>query len=40
VKVFEKRALRMIFGPKREEVREECRSFMLYSSPSIIRVIK
>jgi hypothetical protein len=44
--VFENRVLRMIFGPKRDEVtggwrklhNEELRD--LYSSPSIIRIIK
>jgi hypothetical protein len=44
--VFEKRVLRRIFGPKRDEVtgewiklhNEELRN--LYSSPSIIRIIK
>jgi hypothetical protein len=44
--VFEKRVLRRIFGPKRDEVtgkwrklhNEELRD--LYSSPSIIRIIK
>jgi hypothetical protein len=40
--VFENRVLRRIFGPKRDEVRklhnEELRD--LYSSPSIIRIIK
>jgi hypothetical protein len=44
--VFENRALRRIFGPKRDEVtggwrkvyNEEFRN--LYSSPSIIRIIK
>ena len=40
MKVFENRALRKIFGSKREEVTEEWRSFVLYSSPSVIRVIK
>jgi hypothetical protein len=46
VKVFEKRVLRRIFGPKRDEVRgtwrklhnEELRS--LYSSPNVIKTIK
>jgi hypothetical protein len=44
--MFENRVLRRIFGPKRDEVtgewrklhREELRD--LYSSPSIIRIIK
>jgi hypothetical protein len=41
--VFENRALRRIFGPKRDEVTEEWRKFqneklhILYSSPIIIR---
>jgi hypothetical protein len=44
--VFENRVLRGIFGPKRDEVTGECRKLHneelhdLYSSPSIIRVIK
>jgi hypothetical protein len=45
LRVFENRVLRRIFGPKRDEVtgwrklhNEELHS--LYSSPSIIRVIK
>jgi hypothetical protein len=46
LKVFEKKVLRKIFGPKRDEVtggwiilhNEELRD--LYSSPSIIRIIK
>jgi hypothetical protein len=46
LRVFENRVLRRIFGPKRDEVRggwrklhnEELRD--LYSSPSIIRIIK
>jgi hypothetical protein len=46
LRVFENRVLRRIFGPKRDEVtgewrklhKEECRD--LYSSPSIIRIIK
>jgi hypothetical protein len=44
-RVFENRVLRRIFGPKRDEVtekwgklHEELRD--LYSSPSIIRIIK
>jgi hypothetical protein len=42
----ESRALRRIFGPKRDEVREECRKLHneelndLYSSPNIIGVTK
>jgi hypothetical protein len=44
--VFENRVLRMIFGPKRDEVMGEWRKlhnkelYDLYSSPSIIRIIK
>jgi hypothetical protein len=44
--VFEKRVLRRIFGPKRDEVRqnvgENClmRIFITHSSPSPIRIIK
>jgi hypothetical protein len=46
LRIFENRVLRRIFGPKRDEVRggrrklhnEELHS--LYSSPSIVRVIK
>jgi hypothetical protein len=44
--VFENRVLRRIFGPKRDEVTGECRQLHneelrdLYSSPSIIRIIK
>jgi hypothetical protein len=44
--VFENRVLRMIFGPKRDEVTEEWRRlhneklYELYSSPNIIRLIK
>jgi hypothetical protein len=46
VRVFENRVLRRIFGPKRDEVTGEWREFYneelrdLYSSPSIIRIIK
>jgi hypothetical protein len=46
LRVFESRVLRRIFGPKRAEVTREWRKlpnealFVLYSSPSIIRVIK
>jgi hypothetical protein len=46
LRVFENRVLRRIFGPKREEVTGEWRKFHneelrdLYSSPSIIRIIK
>jgi hypothetical protein len=44
--VFENRMLRRIFGPKRDEVTGEWRKLHneelrdLYSSPSIIRIIK
>jgi hypothetical protein len=44
--VFENRALRKIFGPKRDEVTGEWRKLHgevlrdLYSSPSMIRIIK
>jgi hypothetical protein len=44
--VFEKRVLRRIFGPKRDEVTGEWRNVRneefhnLYSSPSIIIIIK
>jgi hypothetical protein len=44
--VFENWMLKMIFGPKRDEVTEEWRKLHneelrdLYSSPSIIRIIK
>jgi hypothetical protein len=44
--VFENRVLRRIFGPKRDEVTGEGRKLHnkelhdLYSSPSIIRIIK
>jgi hypothetical protein len=46
LRVFEKRVLRRIFGPKREEVTGEWRKLHddelhdLYSSPNIVRVIK
>jgi hypothetical protein len=46
LRVFENRALRRIFGPKRDEVMGECRKLHnrelhnLYSSPDIIRKIK
>jgi hypothetical protein len=44
--VFEDRVLRRIFGPKRDELTGEWRKlhnkelYDLYSSPSIIRIIK
>jgi hypothetical protein len=44
--VLENKVLRRIFGPKRDEVTGECRKLHyeefrdLYSSPSIIRIIK
>jgi hypothetical protein len=46
LRVFENRVLRRIFGPKRDEVKREWRKLHneelrdLYSSPSIIRIIK
>jgi hypothetical protein len=46
LRVFENRVLRTIFGPKRDEVTGEWRKLHnkelhdLYSSPSIIRIIK
>jgi hypothetical protein len=46
LRVFENRALRRIFGPKRDEVTGERRKLRneelhgLYFSPSIIRIIK
>jgi hypothetical protein len=41
LRVFESRVLRRIFGPKREEVTRDWRKlYNLYSSPSIIRIIK
>jgi hypothetical protein len=46
LRAFENRVLRRIFGPKRDEVTEEWRKLHnkelhdLYSSPSIIRIIK
>jgi hypothetical protein len=44
--VFENRVLRRVFGPRRDEVTGEWRKLLneelrdLYSSPSIIRIIK
>jgi len=46
LRVFQKRKLRRIFGPKRDEVRGEWRKLRieelndLYSSPNIVRDIK
>jgi len=46
LRVFERRALRRIFGPKRDEVTGEWRKLHnvelndLYCSPNIVRVIK
>jgi hypothetical protein len=46
LRVFEVWTLRRTFGPKRDEVTEECRRlhneelYAVYSSPNIIRVIK
>jgi len=46
LRVFEKRVLRRIFGPRREEVTGEWRRLHneelndLYSSPNVVRVIK
>jgi hypothetical protein len=46
LRVFENRALKRIFGPKRDEVTGEWRKLHeeelndLYSSPNIVRVIK
>jgi hypothetical protein len=46
LRVFENRVLRRVFGPKRDEVMGEWRKLHneelcdLYSSPSIIRIIK
>jgi len=46
LRVFENRVLRRVFGPKREEVKEEWRKLHneelqdLYSLPNIVRVVK
>jgi len=46
LRVFEKKVLRGIFGPRRDEVTGDCRKLHneelneLYVSPSIFRVIK
>jgi hypothetical protein len=46
LRIFENRVLRRIFGPKRDKVKMEWRKLHneelndLYSSPSIVRVIK
>jgi hypothetical protein len=46
LRVFENRLLRRIFGPKRDEVKQEWRKLHneelngLYSLPNIVRVIK
>jgi len=46
LKVFENRVLRRIFGPKKDEVKEEWRKLHneelndSYSSPNTLRVIK
>jgi hypothetical protein len=46
LKVFENRALRRVFGPKRDEVTGEWRKLhneepnYLYSVPNIVRVVK
>jgi hypothetical protein len=46
LRVFENRVLRRIFGPRRDEVTGEWKTFHneelidLYSSPNIVRVIK
>jgi len=46
LRVFENKVLRRMFGPRRDEVTEECRRLHneelndLYSSPNIVRVIK
>ena len=44
--MFENKVLRIIFGPKRDEVTRECRKLHneelndLYFSPNVVRVIK
>jgi len=48
LRVFENRVLRRLFGPKRDEVTNECRKLLvhneeqndLYISPNIVRVIR
>jgi hypothetical protein len=46
LRLFENRVLRRIFGPKREEITEDCRKLLnenlydLHSSPNIIWLIK
>jgi hypothetical protein len=40
LRVLENKVLRRIFGPKRDEVTGGWRKLDLYSSPSIIRIIK
>jgi hypothetical protein len=46
LRVFDNRALRIIFEPKRDDVRQEWRKphneelHYLYSSPTVVRVIK
>jgi hypothetical protein len=46
LRVFEKRVLRRVFGPKRDKVTKEWRKLHneelndLYCSPNIVRVIK
>jgi hypothetical protein len=46
LRVFEKRVVRRIFGPKKDDVKREWRKLHsgelsdLYSSPNIIRMIK
>jgi hypothetical protein len=38
--MFENRVMRRIFGPKRDKLQENGEKCILYSSPSIIRIIK